>query len=168
MVFANIKTGLQWLDKRQNESKWKRLKRAGKEKTGTPMEIQSISAVRKATPWVVFESVSSILKHTVVFGLLGAGKDHSFQCKNLDMIMFACKASFLYKLSAFWETEDTSATLSPLKWQSRTTLFKSKRSRWPLHIWHLSAIYLSKYYKNIWLIIHSCFKLLVQCFFSSL
>lgn len=89
MVFANIKIGLQRVDKRQNESKPKRRKRAGKEKTVSPMETQSISAVRKATPWVVFENVSSILKHTVIFGLLGAGKDLSLQCKNPEMIVFA-------------------------------------------------------------------------------
>lgn len=53
------------------------------------METQSISAVTKATPWVVFENVSSILKHTVIFGLLGAGKDLSLQCKNPEMIVFA-------------------------------------------------------------------------------
>lgn len=88
-VFANTKTGLQRLDKRKNESKRKRHKRSGKEKTGSLTETQSISAVKKATPWVVFENVSSILKHTVIFGLLGAGKDLSFQCKNLEMIMFA-------------------------------------------------------------------------------
>lgn len=87
------------------------------------METQSISAVRKATPWVVFENVSSILKHTVIFGLLGAGKDLSLQCKNPEMIVFClescfgqCEASFLYKLptSIFRETEDTLATLNPL------------------------------------------------------
>lgn len=64
---------------------WESWKGKGRE----PMETQSISAVRKATLWVVFENVSSIIKHTVIFGLLGAGKDLSFQCKNLEMIMFA-------------------------------------------------------------------------------
>lgn len=43
----------------------------------SPTENLNISAVRKRTPWVVFENVSTILKHTVIFGLLGAGKDLS-------------------------------------------------------------------------------------------
>lgn len=88
MVFAYIKTGLQ----RPDEAEWKQAEEmweSWKGKDREPMETQSISAVRKATPWVVFENVSSILKHTVIFGLLGAGKDLSFQCKNLEMIMFA-------------------------------------------------------------------------------
>lgn len=60
--------------------------RAEKEKT---TETQHISAARKGTPWVVFENVSIILRHTVIFGLLGAEKDLSLLCKNLEMIIFA-------------------------------------------------------------------------------
>lgn len=76
MVFANIEAGLQQIGNRQNESKPKRHKKA--EKTVNPMETQSISAVRKGTPWVVFENVSIILKHAVIFGLLNTRKDVPF------------------------------------------------------------------------------------------
>lgn len=85
----------------------------------------------------------------------------------LGVVLRTVQSLILTKLpaSVFWVTEDTSATLNPMKWQFRTALYKSKTSRWPLHIWHLSAIYLSKYDKSIWLMILSYFKLLVQCFF---
>lgn len=77
MVLANIKVGLQRIDNRQNKSKPKKTQESWKGKD-SPTETQSISAVRKGTPWVVFENVSIILKHTVIFGLLGEGKDLSF------------------------------------------------------------------------------------------